>query len=266
MRAGVAAAVLCGVLAAAGCGGTDPRERVDAYIRQANAVQERGKARFDAANRSYAAFAKGELTGEDAVPELEAAERAIIATRDGLAALRPPEDARTLHEKLLAAFDANAELAAESTVLARYLPAAADAVRPIARLNRRLRARLEGAQEPEVQGRALERYASGVDGVLGRMRGLLPAPVVRAAHQAQLARLQAVSRLARRLRRAVEARDRARTARLLLRFRRLNREDRAGSRLNAASIRAYNERYRALLRAQAAVQQERARLERVLAG
>lgn len=265
MRAPGLTALLALAVAAAGCGGEDgPREKVDSYIAQANAVQEQAAGRLKDADAAYGRFARGELVGEDAVAPLADAERALRATTSDLAELRPPAEARILHRRLLDAYRDNAAMAAESATLARYLPAAADAIRPVDGMNRRLRRRLREARTPTSQAAALERFASGIDGALAAMRAVRPAPVVRATHDGQLRRLREVSRLARELRDAVTARDSVRSARLLRRFRKLDGVGRRESRLGGAAIKAYNERLRDVAQAQAAVQQERARLDREL--
>jgi len=247
----------------AGCGGDDERERVADYIRDANAIQREAAPRFTRANQAYLAFSKGELAPADASKRLASAERAIRATRDDLAELDPPADARRLHTRLLALLDADADFARESTLLARYVPASARAVRPLPRLGRRLRAGLS-RQVPQTQARALGAYADGIAAVLDDLRPLEPPPVLFERHGAEVRRLAAVETLARRLRGALRARDSQRLAQLLQRFRRVNGRQRGVARFQRLAVAAYNRRYRGLRRAQQEVARERRELERRL--
>jgi hypothetical protein len=64
---------------------------------------------FDLANQAYRDFSKGK-TGKRQVERLRGAEVSILAARDALEAVSPPEDARKLHAELLQLYDLNASL------------------------------------------------------------------------------------------------------------------------------------------------------------
>ena len=249
--------------ALAGCGGDDERDRVADYIDDANAIQRKAAPRFDKANRTYLRFSKGELAPADASKQLALAERTIRDTRGELAELEPPADARRLHARLLALLDADADFAHESTLLARYVPASARAVKPLPRLARGLRAGLAN-QTPAAQARALGTYADGIAGVLDVLRPLKPPPVLFERHGAEVRRLASVESLARRLRSALRERDSRRLAALLQRFRRVNGSQRGVERFQRLALTAYNRRYRDLRRAQQDVARERRDLEKRL--
>ena len=265
-RAGARAAVLVAsglALALGACGGESDKDRVEAYLKDANDVQRRSVPAFRRANDVYRRFATGKLRPERAGRRLAGAERSIRATRGRLARLDPPSEATVLHRRLLRVYDLNAGLARETTQLGRYLPAATAALRPIQRINRRLGADLKGSGDPGEQSRALGRFAASLKRPLVRLRRLHPPPVVAATDRARIRRLRSTRRLALRLRDAIAERNARRVAKLLLRFRRVTGA-RGDAPFSGPSLRAYNERYLAISRAAGAVQRERSRLERSL--
>lgn len=261
------AALLCApavTALAAGCGGESDRDRVEAYLKDANGIQRRSVPAFRRANDVYRRFATGKLRPAEAARRIANAERPIRRTRARLARLDPPAETAELHRRLLRVYELNASLARETTQLARYLPAASAALRPIRRINRRLGDELEGAGAPGAQADALGRFAAGLRGPLVRLRRLDPPPVLERTDRARLRRLAATRSLASRLRTAIVERDSKRVARLLLRFRRVTGAGGPDAPFNARDLRAYNERYLAISRAAGAVQRERARVERSL--
>ena len=173
------------------------------------------------------------------------------------------QPATELHRRLLRVVGLNAEFAAESTALARYLPAARKALRRVAGIGERLRARLRDAKTPAAQADALARYARAIEGRYDVLYALKPPPILLTTHRAQLSRLFASSRLARQLRSASRARDSRRVAQLLLEFRAVSRQTGRG-RLTRRAVREYNARYRAINRAVAAMKREQGRVEQRL--
>lgn len=116
MRAIALALAATGALVLSGCGGgSDERDQVSRFVKDANAIQERSAPSFDRANRTYASFSKGQLSTAQAQTQLAAAEQAMRHTRDDIAALDPPSQAKELQRRLVALYDADAELAHEST-------------------------------------------------------------------------------------------------------------------------------------------------------
>ena len=255
-----AAVALVALAAATGCGGDDERDRVEQYIERANTIQREAAGSVAAANDAYAKFANSELSAVRADIDLTTAANDIRATRERLAELQPPSVAQALHRRLLEVYELNAEFAEESTTLARYLPAARAALRPLEGIGRRLRSRLEKAKTPAAQTDALDKYVRGTYGQYAVLRRLDPPPVLVASHRAQLQRLFDTARLAEALRAATRARNSRQVARLLVRFRRANRQARP-ARLNRDAVRAYNERYRSIDVAVAAMQREQTRLQ-----
>ncbi|MDX6678523.1 MAG: hypothetical protein QOE31_2575 [Solirubrobacteraceae bacterium] len=270
-RLAALALALAAACTLAACGGDDPRQRVEHYILQANAVQKRAAPAFERANKAYVAFSRRGRPDEVAKPqgaatgkpeEIAAAERAIRATRTRIARLRPPAEAAVLHRKLVRVFDVNVAMAHETTLLARYLPAAEKAVAPLNAISTRLRRRLAGAADPDHQARSLRAYFLSLDLLIARLRRLDVPPVLAPTHRAQTTRLTSARLLAKRLRDAIEAQDAKRVARLLVQFRKLNDSRDRERRLTARAIRDYTRRYRAITTVVQDAQRERLRLER----
>jgi hypothetical protein len=84
----------------------------------------------------------------------------IRAARARLAELRPPQDARRLHSKLVRLFELNIDFARETALLASYLGGAEAALTRLGRYEEELRAELADADESGAHAQALRR-ASG---------------------------------------------------------------------------------------------------------
>lgn len=264
MRRGALLLALAAALGGCGGSGDDARERVEAFVDRANTVQARYAPQFERANEAYTSFVRGGLGDAAAARDLGAAQEAIREARADVAALEPPAEARTLHDRLLRFLDVNLDLARQTTRMAVYRPGAEDALAPLDRVNRRLDDRLAGAADAPEQARALGRFERSLEEILGALRGLRPPAVLRPTHADQIRRLAATRSLAGRLRRALLDEDAAEVARLIERFR-SNARDRGGRRkLAAAAVRRYDERYQQLTEAYADVQREQARLDRAL--
>ena len=260
------AAALLALILLAGCGGgSDKREQVESYLQDANAVQKRAAPQLDRANRAYIRFAQQKLTGTDAAEKLAGAEQAIRSTRGELAKLTPPADARTLHRRLLHLYDLDAGMAAETTALAAYLPAAQRSLAPLKRVNKGLSSGLRGTKDPQRQSSELRQFAIGLARITRSLRRLSPPPLLEPTHKLQIARLDRTYALSLRLRSAIEDRDAKQVARVLVRFRKLNeRAAPAQGGFRESALRAYDRRYDELRHAAADVERERARLEREL--
>jgi hypothetical protein len=267
----VAVVALLGLLslgaAVAGCGGDERdavRERVEHYIESEREVMERTAPQLERANQAYIAYSKGELEAESASGQVAEAERAIRAARDGVLVLDPPAEARPLHEDLLRYLDLNVGLARETKRLVTYVPAAASALAPLARVNRRLELRLALSEDSGEQARELDRFAESVGAIRADLRALNPPGVLRPTHGDQLRRLAVTRRLAGRLRDALRAQDAVQVSRLLKRFRGDASEPDARRLLANQALARYSERLRELTDAGAAVQREQLRLARSL--
>lgn len=225
---------------------------------------QRAQPDFQRANESYLAYARGELKPDAAAEQAVEAERSISNARDGLTVLDPPADAQPLHDGLVRYLSLNVEIARETARLARYVPAAQSALRPLGKANRRLQSGLAAAKESEAQAAALRRFSAAVGATLRRLRALEPPAVLQPAHDDQVRRLGVTRRLAGRLRRALIAQDAERVAVLLKRFRR-TASDRRSPRLPAdQALARYTRRLEQLNEAYADVQREQTKLDRGL--
>jgi hypothetical protein len=265
-----AAAALALTLCLAGCGGGGDdaldarRDAVDRYVKDEQAVMQRAQPDFERANEAYQAYANGELEPRAAIRQIRAAQRTIRNARDGLSVLDPPRDAQALHDKLMSYVSANVELAGETSRLAEYVPGAARAVAPLARVNRQLRAGLADAQDSVAQERALERFAAAIGAITNDLRTLRAPLVLESAHGDQIRRLEATRRLAGRLRRGLHDEDAEQVARVLKRFRTASAGGGGRRRLSAQGLAAYSRRLKQLREGYADVRREQLRLARSL--
>lgn len=242
----------------------DAGDRVEGYIERSNEVLREASDDFAAANEAYAAFREGSIEGRQAVERLSEARDDIFFARSQLAEVDAPPEARGLRERLLAFFDANGRLAAETADLAVYLPAAQEALEPLDRAGERLGERLEGGASPERQQRALSLYADTLDRVVEDLEELDPPPVLEPTHETQVQRLQAASEAARGLRGAIGDQDAQAIARRLQRFRELGENEEGEELLESAAVRSYQMRLDGVEQARAALEDERARLQESL--
>lgn len=256
---------LLSTVALSGCGSSDsPRERVDAYLRQATALQQEESPKFKTANEAYVAFARDELKPDEAVARLEQAEKDIAGARDRLAELSPPAEARRLHSRLVRFYDQNYAFARSTTVLARYVPGAEAALEPLDGVNSRLQKSLGKARTPKSQASALGRYVDAMNAIIRDLRDPKPPFVLRPTHMDQVNRLRRTRDVADDLRAALLGQDAKRVAGTLRRFRRTVAQRAPRRRLAAQAITQYNRRYRDLSRASADIRREEARLDRAL--
>ena len=185
-------------------------------------------------------------------------------TRGELAQLKPPDDAAEVHRRVLRVYDMSAGLAHETALLARYLPASTEALKPLGPATRRLQSGLKESSGAAGQRRALTQYAAAADGVLKDMRPLDPPPLLAGQHEAQVDNV-GIGPVAGPAPAHGDRGQRLQARRApAVRFRKL--EDGAATQQAAAAraLQAYQGRYRAITLAQAGVRREVARLERSL--
>jgi hypothetical protein len=261
MRRGVVLSLVLALAASLAACGSSRSGKVDDYVKAANAIQSRAAPEFARANAAYKRFSANKLAKQAPV-DLERAEAAIRGTREELAKLAPPSEARRLHSLLLRLFDLNIALAHETTQMAVYLPAASAATKPLAKINERLQRGLGAGGSVPQQTQTLGRYRGELRKVVVSLRQLDPPPVLAGVHSDQLSRLEATRTLAAQLRAALKAADQRRVSDLLVRFRSLNTE--AGGDIAERSLVAYQERQQDVARAAQAVQREQNRLSATL--
>lgn len=263
-RPAVLLALIAGALLLASCGGTSEREKVERFIEDVNSVNARAAPALRRTNAAYQRFAAGELSAPEAAAATEQSERLIASVRADVEELDPPDAARRLKELVLRVFDADARVADQTALTARYLVDQRRALAGLRGLSRDLRAALRDTDAgPEGQARALARYARGLDRVLARVRRLRAPLIFEPEQRAEIGRLVGSRAIALRLRSAILRRDPDAVVRLLDRLEEVNK---AGVRpgLSRAAARRYNELLRRISRVQGEVQQEAGRLERTL--
>jgi hypothetical protein len=254
------------VVLAAGCGGGHSRrDEVEAYIKDVNAVERDAGPSFAKANAAYARFARGQI-GEGELTRLRRAEVAIRDAKVRLTQLDPPGDAHRLSMLILDLYDADANFAHETSLLAAYLPQATKVLQPLGPVNGRLQRGLNDSSGTGARAASvLRRYARDVRRIAAGLRALNPPPLLERAHNARIRRLAKTAGLADSLRLAVQRRDSAAVARQLLRFQRLG-ATKAPQGLTPDVIQAYDKRYDAIRRKAAAVSRESVRLDKAFGG
>jgi hypothetical protein len=143
----------------------------------------------------------------------------ILAARDALEAVSPPQDARRLHAELLQLYDLNASLGLEVITLQQFLPGVRNVLGNRADVNKSYRENLSGSKTATAQANALDGYSGAVKKVVDRFRGLAPPPALRPWQRAQILRLQQIVDTGHTLATALRVRDRNGTAALIKRFR-----------------------------------------------
>ncbi|MGE4427130.1 MAG: hypothetical protein AB7G37_11820 [Solirubrobacteraceae bacterium] len=250
-------------LAVGGCG-SDPleaeRDEVIDYINAVNAVHVDAAPTLEAARETYGRFAEQKLTGVTAQHRVEAIERRLQGIRGQVAMVPAPPQASRLRARTLEVYDANAAIAQQTVLMARY---AVEEKRALAtlpalggRLERRLRTRRD---DPEGQASALTAYAAGLHRVVGRVRRLRPPLLLRPARDAQADRLTRSRSIALRLRAAILVRDPETVVELLDRFESVNRRP-VSRRAVKAAFRSYRRYHETLGYAERAVHTETAHL------
>ncbi len=247
------------LLLATGCG-DNRHQQVVAYLNDVNAVQKDAAPELERANNLYLRYTRGEVDATAMETGLTRAQRAVTSLRLRLARITPPADARRLRRLILAYYDRGAGLARETAQLGRYLPAAEAALKPLERVSRTLRRRLDAARRPAQQAAALAAYADALGKVVTALRGLDPPPVLLPAHRTQVERLTLARVLANRLRQAIARRDAGAVTRLVARVQRVGAADDAPT-LSRQALHAYNLRHSRLTAAAADVEREWRRLE-----
>lgn len=249
------------------CGeGRSERDQVGAFIRSLNEIQDDAAPALAQADRTYTRLARGKLPATRAPGATRASEQAIRSLRGRVQALAAPPAAQNLKRRVLAALDADAAMAEQTVLLARYVPAQQRSLKTVRALGTHLQARLRArAGHAAAQAGALTDYAVGLNKETDRVRVLKPPLALVSVRDAQLVRLRGSRGIALRLRAAVLANDATGVGTLLSAFRRVNARP-PDPRLARAGYRAYKEYRVRIDRARFLVNAEVARLDRRLRG
>ena len=184
-----------------------------------------------------------------------------------LGELRPPEDARPLHGKLLRLFDMNIDFADQTALLAGYVPASERALAPLDRTNRAAPARpRRGARTPARRRRRSSASRRGCGGSSPACASSRCRRCCASRTRTRSARCSRTRSYSTRLRRALIDQDAERVARLLELFREQPSGAEASRRsLARRAIARYNRRYESLNDAYIEVRREEARLDKAFA-
>jgi hypothetical protein len=255
------AAIAASTLVLAGCGGGSRVDGVDAYFRDANAVQTELAGRLGTVNQAYAGFSNGKTT---------AAQRRAIAQaptlfaemRRRLAAIDAPADAEPIHRDLLRLAEQARSLAVEMQATTVYLPAFRRAVAPVTSATAKLVAALRTAQSPPEQAEAFRGYGGALARSVAALRKLDPPPALAPSRELQLSRFARTRAVVVRMTRALDARDRQALPQLVEQLR--SAAEQGNVRAQATAIRAYNSRVHAISKLTARIGRERLALQRRL--
>jgi hypothetical protein len=258
--------LLLSVVVASGCGNSAKEKRRDAvndYLDRIERVQQRYAPSFALANEAYRDFSKGKV-GKRQLERLKGAEVSILAARNAVQAVQPPEDARKLHRDLVRLYDLNAQLGLEVITLQQFLPGVRKTLSGLARVNARYRNNLATTTSSGEQAAALDGYAAAIAGV-NRELSRVPAPTaLRPWQRSQVARLRQIAETGTTLAAALRAGDRAAVDALIKRFRFLLAHQPNVTQAQHDAVKAYDDRLIGLTKLQGSIAAERQRLQNIL--
>lgn len=257
----VAAAVFCLVLVA-GCG-NEKRDSVEAYIAEVNAVQADLREPLSAVAQVNVEFSTKGAKLDRLRPRLARSEGTLRRLHARVSELRPPDEAEGLQRAFLALVEAEADLAAEVSSMASFLPKLQTALDPVAPASRRLRRALTDAQTPAEQAAELDRYRTGLTAAVERLEALDPPRALTPSRDTQVTTLRRVQASAASLAEALRANDREALPKQIAAFANAGRtgESVSAQKAQIAAIRAYNTRVAHLRDLAEKVANERVKLE-----
>jgi hypothetical protein len=253
-------------LVLSGCGSSETDERRDAvndYLDRVDDIQRRFAPSFALANQAYRDFAKAKPTPRQ-MERLRGAEVSILAARDALRKLDPPEDAQRLHRDLIALYNVNASIGLEVITLQEFLPGVRKVLTDLGRVNRSYRDDLGSSSTAGTQAEALDGYSNAVAGVVRRFKRLAAPPALRPWQDAQIKRLEDVVQTGRDLATALRAGDASAVQALIKRFRFLLARQPNVSQAQHNAVKAYNERLVGISKLQGKIAAEHQRLQNLL--
>ena len=258
--------LLLTVLVLTGCGSSEKDKRRDAvntYLGRVDTVQRRFAPSFEIANRAYRDFAKGK-GGKKQLQRLRGAEVAIIAARNELQQLTPPQDARKLHGLLLDLYDLDAALGLEAITLQQFLPDVRRVLNDLSRVNSDYRSNLSSTTTAGEQATALDGYANAVAKVVTRFDKLAPPPALRPWKTAQITRLNQVVQTGRDVATGLRVGDRNAVTALIKRFQFLLAHQPNVSQAQHDAVKAYDDRLIGITKLQGKIAAEHQRIQNEL--
>lgn len=266
MRRAAGCLLLLSVLVLSGCGDSAKDKRRDAvneYLDQVERIQLHYAPSFELANKAYQDFSKGKV-GKRQLERLRGAEVSILAARNSLSDVKPPEDAQKLHHDLIRLYDMNAQLGLEVITLQQFLPGVRKTLDKLARVNAKYRTNLATTTSAGDQAAALDGYAAAISGVNKELKGL-PAPTaLRPWQHSQVTRLRQIVETGRTLALALRVGDRTAVDGLIKRFRFLLAHQPNVTQAQHDAVKAYDDRLVGLTKLQGRVAAEHQRLQNIL--
>jgi hypothetical protein len=189
---GLAATLVLAILAGLSLAGvfdrSTKRDAVAAYIDEVNAVQRSVAIQLQDVNQVYNGVRAdpGKLATSGA--DLDRSTSALRHFDARLRALAPPAAAGELHRRLVLLTRAEADFAADVSLLARYLPVLVVERRAAARAGLELRRRIRAASDPAAQAAAFDDYATSVASAVEPLDGTTAPSALEPARKAEIAR------------------------------------------------------------------------------
>jgi hypothetical protein len=258
--------LLCLVVFAAGCGGSHAtRDAISAYITKINVIQVQLARPLVDVSKANRDFARGKGDPAKIRARLAHSEQTFARLRRRIAAVPPPPEAKKLRLLLLELVDRQADLAHETLLLARFVPAFTAALRPLPAEGRILKSALSAKQPASTKAAALELYGRRLGLVLSRLRALHPPPASAPAVTNQIRTLVAVRASVVALARALRENRAKQVALQLRRFdiAATSNQSLAAQRAQIAAVKAYNSRVAAVDRIGRRIAAERLHLLKV---
>ncbi len=255
----LAAAVAVGIRSFGDDTESPDRLAVRQYIVEVNTTQQTFVLQLDQVSTAYRTLRLGSSAPAAQERKVERAEATLVRLRSRIAALPTPPAAARLRARLLALADLQVGLAREVTAMAHYVPVQAAEGKRLVASTRRLRAALDAAGSGAAQAEAFTTYGQEVAAAARRLGRADAPPVLEPGHREQVARLQRLASLARKIAAAFRAGTTAEVNRLFTQFARVTADTGTTPAARRAVI-AFNAQLAAIGEQRAAVDAERRRL------
>lgn len=283
-RSLIAAALVAVLVAACGQARTE-RSNVNAYIRHVQTVEQAMSPLLKETTKAISQFATeqhrrvsliGNLSLVTIRQDLRGTRAHLIDLRQRLAGLSTPAAAGHLRGLVLELTDAQISLAGQVSQLVGFLPPFSADLEQVPAAIRRLQGVLAraGSYAPAsaatltfAKAAALERFSAQMRGLVRRLSRLHPPPVSLPGYRAEVRSVKSMGTAAARLAAALRAGDASQVPLALEAFDRAATLSRtpAAQRAQVAAIRAYDRRVAQLNQLVTAIDQERSRLDQMLA-
>lgn len=236
---------------------TQPRDHVNAYIRQVNAASRSFGSRYKTIEKTFRTLSFAPAGAARQLPQVRASAQQLTLLRRRVEAISPPRQAARLRQRLVAFLRQQEAVAWELESVSVYLPKVTATERPLAPASARMRAALATGKTGTVQGKALRAYAASIDAVAAKLRLLHAPPLFAGTQRLQLANLQRTSGISRRLAAALGHNDRSAVKKAVDE---LGRTPSGGAAIARAAVKDYDRRVARIRALGHAVEVERQRL------